>query len=103
MCIRDSPSTYLTTVGKLVDRGYALKDGSSLSPTDEGRTLWTEVVPFYGSGEDSSETMSEGLFTPRFTALMETNLDQVEGGNSSGADVWHAFVGDFRAMHNSAL
>ncbi len=97
------PSTYLTTVGKLVDRGYALKDGSSLSPTDQGRTLWTEVVPFYGTGGDSSGTMSEGLFTPRFTALMEANLDQVEGGNSSGADVWHTFVGDFRAMHNSAL
>ncbi len=97
------PSTYLTTVGKLVDRGYVDKDGSSLIPTDQGRLLWIEVVPFYGSDENSSGTISEGLFTPRFTALMESNLDEVEDGDTSGAIVWHKFVTDFRNMHNIAL
>ena len=97
------PSTYLTTVGKLVDRGYVDKDGSSLIPTDKGRLLWIEVVPFYGSDENSSGTISEGLFTPRFTALMESNLDEVEDGDTSGAIVWHKFVTDFRTMHNIAL
>ena len=97
------PSTYLTTVGKLVDRGYVDKDGSSLIPTDKGRLLWIEVVPFYGSDENSSGTISEGLFTPRFTALMESNLDEVEDGDTSGAIVWHKFVTDFRNMHNIAL
>ena len=97
------PSTYLTTVGKLVDRGYVDKEGSSLIPTDQGRLLWIEVVPFYGSDENSSGTISEGLFTPRFTALMESNLDEVEDGDTSGAIVWHKFVTDFRTMHNIAL
>ena len=97
------PSTYLTTVGKLVDRGYVDKEGSSLIPTDQGRLLWIEVVPFYGSDENSSGTISEGLFTPRFTALMESSLDEVEDGDTSGAIVWHKFVTDFRNMHNSAL
>ncbi|MEC9119730.1 MAG: type IA DNA topoisomerase [Candidatus Thermoplasmatota archaeon] len=97
------PSTYLTTVGKLVDRGYVDKDGSSLIPTDKGRLLWIEVVPFYGSDENSSGTISEGLFTPRFTSLMESNLDKVEDGDTSGAIVWHKFVTDFRTMHNIAL
>ncbi len=97
------PSTYLTTVGKLLDRDYAEKEGTSLLPTQRGRTLWTEVVPYYGTSEDTSGTMSQGLFTPSFTAIMEANLDQVEDGDSSGADVWHSFVGDFRNMHNSAL
>ena len=97
------PSTYLTTVGKLVDRGYVDKEGSSLIPTDQGRLLWIEVVPFYGSDENSSGTISEGLFTPRFTALMESNLDEVEDGDTSGAIVWHKFVTDFRNMHNIAL
>ena len=97
------PSTYLTTVGKLVDRGYVKKDGSSLIPTQHGRMLWIDVVPFYGSEENSSGTISEGLFTPRFTALMESNLDRVEEGNTSGAIVWHQFVSDFRNMHNNAL
>tara|TARA_B100000609_G_scaffold187154_1_gene172378 strand:- start:22735 stop:25011 length:2277 start_codon:yes stop_codon:yes gene_type:complete len=97
------PSTYLTTVGKLVDRGYVDKEGSSLIPTDQGRLLWIEVVPFYGSDENSSGTISEGLFTPRFTALMESSLDEVEEGDTSGAVVWHKFVTDFRNMHNIAL
>ena len=97
------PSTYLTTVGKLVDRGYVDKEGSSLIPTVQGRLLWIEVVPFYGSDENSSGTISEGLFTPRFTALMESSLDEVEDGDTSGAIVWHKFVTDFRNMHNIAL
>ena len=97
------PSTYLTTVGKLVDRGYVEKEGSSLIPTDQGRLLWIDVVPFYGSDQNSSGTISEGLFTPRFTALMESSLDEVEDGDTSGAIVWHKFVTDFRNMHNNAL
>ena len=97
------PSTYLTTVGKLVDRGYVDKEGSSLIPTDQGRLLWIDVVPFYGSDENSSGTISEGLFTPRFTALMESSLDEVEDGDTTGAIVWHKFVTDFRNMHNNAL
>ncbi len=97
------PSTYLTTVGKLIDRDYAEKEGTSLLPTTRGRTLWIEVVPYYGSSADTSGTMSEGLFTPSFTAFMEANLDRVEDGDSSGAEVWHTFVGDFRSMHNNAL
>ena len=97
------PSTYLTTVGKLVDRGYVDKEGASLIPTDQGRLLWIEVVPFYGTDENSSGTISEGLFTPRFTALMESSLDEVEDGDTSGAIVWHKFVTDFRNMHNIAL
>ena len=97
------PSTYLTTVGKLVDRGYINKDGSSLIPTEQGKLLWIEVVPFYGTNENLSSTISEGLFTPRFTANMESNLDLVEDGDTSGAIVWHQFVTDFRNMHNNAL
>ena len=53
--------------------------------------------------QNSSGTISEGLFTPRFTALMESSLDEVEEGDTSGAIVWHKFVTDFRNMHNNAL
>ena len=65
--------------------------------------LWIEVVPFYGIDQNSSGTVSEGLFTPRFTALMESSLDEVEDGDTSGSTVWHKFVTDFRNMHNNAL
>ena len=38
------PSTYVSTVSKLVDRKYVEKDGTSLIPTANGRTLWVEVL-----------------------------------------------------------
>ena len=34
---------------------------------------------------------------------MESSLDEVEDGDTSGAIVWHKFVTDFRNMHNIAL
>jgi hypothetical protein len=34
---------------------------------------------------------------------MELNLDHVETGRSSGPDIWHSFVEEFRMMHNQAL
>jgi hypothetical protein len=34
---------------------------------------------------------------------MESSLDEVEEGDTSGAIVWHKFVTDFRNMHNNAL
>ena len=97
------PSTYPTTVTKLIDREYIIKDGSSLTPTDSGRTLWIEVVPHYVSDNDSRGSIPRGIFTPDFTALMELNLDHVETGRSSGPDIWHSFVEEFRMMHNQAL
>ena len=61
------------------------------------------MVPFYGIDENSSGSISEGLFTPQFTALMESNLDLVEDGNTIGAIVWHQFATDFKNMHEKAL
>ena len=34
---------------------------------------------------------------------MESSLDEVEDGDTSGSTVWHKFVTDFRNMHNNAL
>ena len=97
------PSTYLTTVTKLINREYVIKDGASLSPSKNGRTLWLEVAPFYNEQDFSNNTVPKGLFTPEFTAYMEMNLDNIEAGNSTGFGVWDSFVVDFREMHNKAL
>ena len=66
------PSTYVSTVSKLVDRGYIEKDGSTLIPTDNGRTLWVDVAPFY----DNQTDYGDGIFSTEFTAIMEQKLDQ---------------------------
>ena len=92
------PSTYVSTVSKLGARGYVELEGNSLIPTDDGRTMWLQVVPFYNAQDNA-----EGLFTPEFTAKMEKDLDRVEHAQTSGASVWASFLDVFRAMHNSAL
>ena len=92
------PSTYVSTVSKLSSRDYIKVEGSSLIPTEGGRMMWLDVVPFYNEQEES-----EGLFTPLFTSKMEDNLDGVEHGRIAGLDVWNGFVEEFRSMHNRAL
>ena len=93
------PSTYVSTVSKLVDRKYVEKDGASLIPTANGRTLWVEVTPFY----NQTDVYDQGLFTYGFTSTMEEKLDLIETGEASAPDHWSHFVNTFREMHNIAL
>ena len=93
------PSTYVSTVSKLVDRGYVDKDGRTLSPTSNGRMLWLDVVPHYN--EDT--LIVDGLFTSEFTSSMEDRLDKIELGDADAATTWDDFVDVFRKMHNNAL
>ena len=92
------PSTYVSTIQKLSGRGYVKSDGGSLIPTDDGRMLWTDVVPFY-----NEQDQEVGLFTPEFTSQMEANLDLVETASQNGPETWDSFVSKFRDMHNNAL
>jgi len=93
------PSTYVSTVSKLVDRKYVEKDGSSLIPTSNGMTLWTEVTPFY----NETDVYEEGLFTYGFTSSMEEKLDLIEAGEAKAPEQWSHFADTFRDMHNIAL
>ena len=93
------PSTYVSTVSKLVDRKYVEKDSSSLIPTFEGRTLWVEVTPFY----NQTDVYDQGLFTYGFTSTMEEKLDLIEAGEAGASEHWAHFVDTFRDMHNIAL
>ena len=93
------PSTYVSTVSKLVDRGYIEKDGSTLIPTDNGRTLWVDVAPFY----DNQTDYGDGIFSTEFTAIMEQKLDQIEIGNNDPSEIWEDFVVVFSETHNMAL
>ena len=85
------PSTYVSTVTKLVDRDYVDKAGGTLSPTSNGRMLWLDVVPHYN--EDAP--IVDGLFTSEFTASMENRLDMIELGDADAAATWDDFVDVF--------
>ncbi len=93
------PSTYVSTVSKLIDRKYVKKEGSALSPTKQGRTLWLEVAPFY----NRTDVYGEGLFSYKFTSSMEDNLDNIESGEAVASQKWDEFVDIFRDLHNDAL
>jgi len=93
------PSTYVSTVSKLQDRGYINKEGSSLSPTENGRLLWTKVAPFY----NKNEVYGGGLFSYEFTSRMENNLDHIESSEADAATKWEEFSTIFRQIHNDAL
>ena len=93
------PSTYVSTVTKLLDRGYLEKDGGSLIPTVDGRTLWLDVAPYY----NHSEVYGDGIFSYKFTSNMESNLDFIENGQVEASTKWEEFVEIFRNTHNIAL
>ena len=94
------PSTYAATITKLLSRKYVLEENGSLIPAESGRTLWLEVAPFY---DRSSHGIEGHLFGTEFTSEMESNLDEIEIGNTAAPQVWHTFSEHFQGLHLSAL
>ena len=63
---------------------YIEKDGSSLIPTKNGRTLWLDVAPHYNQPDGD-------LFSADFTAIMESDLDSIEDGLAEAHSKWTEF------------
>jgi DNA topoisomerase-1 len=74
------PSTYANIVSIIQDREYAVKEDGKLMPTSLGRQVWITLERFFPE-----------LFDTSFTALMEQELDKVEGGDYK----WQRVVKDF--------
>jgi DNA topoisomerase-1 len=74
------PSTYAPIMGTLQQRGYVLKDGRRLFPTEIGFVVNDKVSEFFPSIVDVG-----------FTAQMEGDLDLV----ASGDEQWQNIVGEF--------
>ncbi len=78
------PSTYVPTISTILARNYVERDGKQLKPTS--------------LGEVTNELMSEHfkkIVDVKFTANMETNLDQVENGKKSWIKTLQDFYGEF--------
>lgn len=82
------PSTYAAIMSKLDEREYVIKEKRSLVPTDLGKELVTLVLR-------TEEKLTTGnkidLFDVRFTADMETHLDEVEEGKIEWTDMMQQF------------
>jgi DNA topoisomerase-1 len=74
------PSTYANIVSIIQDREYVVKEDGRLMPTTLGRQVWITLERFFPE-----------LFNTSFTALMEQELDKVEGGDYT----WQRVVKDF--------
>jgi len=74
------PSTYAPIMGKLVDRGYIVKDGRRMIPTETGFIVHDLVSEYFSSIVDVG-----------FTAEMERELDRV----ASGEELWQDSVSEF--------
>ena len=90
------PSTYVSMVKNLELKRYIDKDGSSLIPTKNGRTLWLDVAPHYNQPDVE-------LFSADFTAIMESDLDSIEDGLAEAHLKWTEFEQLFRNIHLLAL
>lgn len=78
------PSTYASIIGVIQDRGYVVKEGGHLAPTDLGMVVCDTLV----------ETFTD-IVDVGYTAQMEVMLDQVAAGKVSYQRMLEAFYGPF--------
>ena len=94
------PSTYASTIKKILDRKYCESGSAGLEPTDSGRTCWLEVAPHYTDSEAGDLSF---IFSAEFTADMEHRLDLVETGSKPAHEVWDGFTNHFKKLHSIAV
>lgn len=78
------PSTYASTIKTILERGYVLKDGKALVPTDTGDVVSTFLEKYF------SEYISD-----TFTAEMEDELDDIAQGKREYVKTLKDFYGPF--------
>lgn len=78
------PSTYAAIISTLLDRGYAQLEEKNFVPTDLGRVVCQQLVKHFST-----------LMDVRFTAQMETLLDNVAEGTLDWTQLMTDFMNDF--------
>jgi len=78
------PSTYAQIISTLLNRKYVEKVERKLPPSELGRTVNTLLIANFPD-----------LFNVQFTALMETELDQIESGFKTSLTVLQDFYNPF--------
>ena len=82
------PSTYSPTITTIMARGYIARENKRLVPTELGQVV-TELM----------QKNFPDIVDVQFTAGMEEELDEVEGGSAD----WHKIVADFYGPFEKAL
>lgn len=80
------PSTYATILNTIQNRGYVVRDGKRLLPTEMGLVVNDLLVEHFPEIVDVN-----------FTAHMENDLDQIAEGQQEWVPVLHEFYEPFKA------
>ena len=78
------PSTYAATISTITSRGYVKRESKTLIPTELGEVT-TKLM----------EDRFPKIVNVKFTAQMEQELDDVEGGKTGWVELLTEFYGDF--------
>jgi DNA topoisomerase-1 len=78
------PSTYASIISTIQDRGYVRKEGGSFRATELGRIVNDRLVKHFPS-----------ILDIKFTADMESRLDEIEDGTHKWRKVLKDFYGPF--------
>jgi len=78
------PSTYAVTISNITAREYVVRDGKSLKPTELGETVTKLLKEHFPQ-----------IVNVKFTAQVESDLDNVQSGKSDWVQELHKFYGDF--------
>ena len=85
------PSTFATIITTIITRGYVVREGKSLKPTELGEITTKLMVENFPKIVDYE-----------FTADMETELDEIANGVNTMSGVLHGFYDDFAAALDHA-
>lgn len=81
------PSTYAQILTTILQRGYVVRDGKHLRPTDLGRAVTEQLVKFFPT-----------IMDVQFTARMEEELDAIEQGKQDWQRVLEEFYQTFSPL-----
>ena len=85
------PSTYATIITTVIKRGYVQRIAKVLSPTELGEATTGVFRDHF-----------QKIVNVKFTAQMETSLDDVENGKANYIEVLHEFYDAFESTLNKA-
>lgn len=81
------PSTYSPTISTILSRGYVVKDGKNLKPTELGILVTTLLEDYFSK-----------ILDIHFTAELEKRLDSVEDGQEEWKEIIREFYTPFHEM-----
>jgi DNA topoisomerase-1 len=85
------PSTYASIISTIQDREYVVKERGRFRPTDTGDIVTRMLIRSFPD-----------ILDARFTARMETELDEVEEGTRNWVALLREFYGPFQTALNEA-